>query len=91
MCDFNAQPPDGAKKDFIKVNGLKNLIKGNTCFKGQGSSIDLILTNRSFSFRNSNLYETDHPHLIYFMLKSIFSNIKPKLVVTYRDYKKLFF
>ena len=32
--DFNAQPLDSAMKDFIKVNGLINLIKGNTCFKG---------------------------------------------------------
>ena len=34
MGDFNAQPLDSAMKDFIKVNGLINLIKGNACFKG---------------------------------------------------------
>ena len=80
-------------KDFIKVNGLINLIKGNTCLKGQGPCIDLILTNRRFSFKHSNSYETgisDHHHLIYSMLKSDLSNSKPKLV-NYRDYKRLYF
>ena len=42
--DFNAQLPDSVMKDFIKVNGLIKLIKENTCLKGHGSSIDLILT-----------------------------------------------
>ena len=65
MGDFNAQPLDSAMKDFIKVNGSINLIKGNTYFKGRGSYIDLILTNRRFSFKHSNSYETcisDHHH-----------------------------
>ena len=73
MADFNAQPLDSAMKDFIEVNGLINLIEGNTCFKGQGSCIDLILPKRRFSFKHSNSYETgicDHYHLIYSMLKS---------------------
>ena len=38
-----------------------------TCFKGQGSCIDLVLINRMFSFKHSNSYETgisDHHHLI---------------------------
>ena len=30
MGDFNAQRLDSAMKDFIKVNGLINLIKENT-------------------------------------------------------------
>ena len=51
MCDFNAHRLDNAMKDFIKVNGLINLIKGNTCLKGQ-------LINRRFSFEHSNSYET---------------------------------
>ena len=58
--------------DFIKVNGLINLIKGNTWFQGQVSCIDLLLINRRSSFKHSNSYETsisDHHHLIYLMLK----------------------
>ena len=77
------QPLDRAMKNFIKVNGLINLIKGNACFKGQGSCIDLNLTNRRFSFKHSNSYETglsDHHHFIYSMLKSNLSNSEPKLV-----------
>ena len=92
MGDYNAQPLDSAMKDFNKVNGLINLIKGNTCFKGQGSCIDPILTNR-FSFKHSNSYETgisDHHHLLYSMLKSNLSNSEPKLV-NYRDYKRFSF
>ena len=75
MSDFNAQRLDSAMKDFIKVNGLINLIKGNTCFKGQGSCINLILANRGFLFKHSSSYETgisDHHHLIYSMLNLIF-------------------
>ena len=72
------------------MNGLINLIKGNTCFKGQGSCIDLILTNRRFPFKHSNSYETDisdHHHLIYSILKSNLSVSEPKLV-NYRDYNR---
>ena len=74
MRKFNAQPLDSAMKDFIKANGLLNLIKGNTCFKVQGSSTDLILTNKRFSFKHSNSYEagiSDHHHLKYSKQKSI--------------------
>ena len=77
-------------KSFIKVSRLINLTKGNTCFKGQGSCTDLILTNRRLSFKHSKSYETgisDHHHLIYSMLKSIISNSEQKLI-NYWDYKK---
>ena len=94
MGDFNAQPLDSAMKYLIKINGLMNLIKGNTsCFKGQGSCIDLILINRRFSFKHSNSYETGisaHHHLIYLMLKSNLSTSELKLV-NYRDYKRFSF
>ena len=55
--------------DFIThSNGLYNLIKGHVYFKGKGSLIDLILTNRNFSFKITQLFETglsDHHHLVY--------------------------
>ena len=57
----------------------------------QDPCIDLILTNRSFSYKHSKSRQTqslgisDHHGLIYSMLKSNFSNSEPKLV-TYRDY-----
>ena len=77
MKDFNSQPTDSIIKDFMNANGLINLKKSNTCFKGKGSCIDLILTNRVYSFKHSNSIETgvgDHHHLIYTMLKTTFSN-----------------
>ena len=89
MGDFNSQPTDSIMKDFMDANGFINLIKSNTCFKGKGSCIDLILTNRKYSFKHSNSVETgisDHHHLIYTMLKTTFSKAEPKLV-HYREYK----
>ena len=89
MDDFNSQPTDNIMKDFMDANGFINLIKSNTCFKGKGSCIDLILTNRKYSFKHSNSGETsisDHRHLIYAMLKTTFSKAEPKLV-HYRKYK----
>ena len=66
-----------------------NLIKINTCFKGVGSCIDLILTNRKYCFKNTSSYETgisDHHHLIFLIMKTIFASEEPKKFV-YRDYK----
>ena len=51
----------------LESNGLHNLIKGHTCFKGKGSLIDLILTNRKFSFTNTQSFETglsDHHYMV---------------------------
>ena len=93
MGDFNMEPNDPMFKSFLDSNNLTNLIKTNTCFKGKGSSIDLILTNRKYSFKYTSSYETglsDHHHMIYTMLKSSFINIEPKLL-NYRDYKNFNF
>ena len=69
---------------FLNEHDLINLIKNNTCFKGEGSCIDLILTNK-----NSTSFETglsDHHHLIYSMMKTTFHKEEPKTLI-YRDYK----
>ena len=74
---------------FSDEHDLINLIKNKTCFKGKGSCIDLILTNRKFLFKNSTSFETglsDHHHLIYSMLKTTFHKEEPKTLI-YRDYK----
>ena len=39
---------------------LFNLIKTNTCFKGKGTCIDLILTNRKYYFKYSSTFETGY-------------------------------
>ena len=71
---------------------LFNLIKPNTCSKGNGTCIDLILTNRRYyCFKHSSFFETglsDHHHLIYSMLKTTYKKEEPKLY-KYRDYKKI--
>ena len=89
LGDFNLEPTDFALMGFLDSNSFTNLIKTNTCFKGKGSCIDLILTDRKFSFKFTSTYETgisDHHHMIYTMLKSCFQNIEPKLL-NYRDFK----
>ena len=65
----------------------------NTCFKGKGTCIDLILTNRKYSFKNTNTFEvglSDYRHMIYTMLKSTFEKAEP-IKLTYRDYKNFSF
>ena len=91
--DFNMEPNNPMFESFFDSNNLTSLIKTNTCFKGKGSSIDLILTNRKCSFKNTSSYDTghsDHRHMIYTMLKSSFINIEPKLL-NYREYKNFSF
>ena len=67
-----------------------NLIKNNICFKGDGSCIDLVLTNRKYCFKNTSSFETgirDHQHLIYSMLKTTFEKECSK-EVSYGNYKQ---
>ena len=89
LGDFNMEPSDSILKTFMQSHNLFNLIKSNTYFKGRGSCIDLILTNRNFCFKNSSIFETglrDHHHLIYFMLKMTFKKEDSKRLI-YSDYK----
>ena len=87
MGDFNIEPNNCMFKSLSDSNNLTNLIKTNTFCKGKGSPIDLILTNKGYSFKYTSSYETgrDHHHKIYTMLNSSFINIDPKLL-NYRDY-----
>ena len=92
---FNLEPSTGLLKNFInskqRLVQLKQL-KVGMCFKGKGTCIDLILTNRKYSFKN-NAFETglsDYHHMIYKMLKSTFEKAEP-IKLTYRDYKNFSF
>ena len=76
---------------FMQSLNLFNIIKPNTCFKGNGACIELILTNRKYCFKHSSTLETglsDHHHLIYSMLNTTLKAEEPKLY-KYRDYKKI--
>ena len=78
---------------MIKDSNLVKLVKTNTCFKGSGFCIDLILTNREHSFKNTASYETglsDHHHMVLTMLKTTFQQKEPKCLI-YRYYKIFMF
>ena len=63
-------------------------VKSNTCFKGKDSRIDIILTNRKYSFKNACSFETelsDYHHLIYSVMKTTFKSEEPKKLI-YCDY-----
>ena len=76
---------------FMQSLNLLNIIKSNTCFKGNGTCIDLILTNRKYCFKHSSTFQTGvsdhHHHLIYSIVKTTLKK-EPKLY-KYRDYKKI--
>ena len=90
---FNLDPSNTTLKHFVDSNGLNNLIKGHACFKGKGSLIDLILTNRKFSSENTQSFETglsDHHHIAYIMLKTTFQKSELKQWA-YRYFKNFYF
>ena len=90
LGDFNMKPDSPILISFMQSLNLFNIIKSNTCFKGNGTCIDLILTNRKYCFKHSSIYETglsDHHHLIYSVLKTTSKKEEQKLY-KYRDYKK---
>ena len=92
LGNFDFESGNTVLTNLLDSNNLTNLIKTNTCFKGKGSSIDLILTNRKYSLKNTS-YEmgpSDRHHMIYTMLKSSFVNIEPKQL-NYRDFKNCLF
>ena len=73
MGEFNLEPHDKRLRYFLNSSNLVNLVKINTCFKGSGSCIDLILTNRKYSFKTASLYESglsNHDHMILTMLET---------------------
>ena len=64
---FDLEPCYPSIASFMNYRNLCKLVKPNTCFKGEGLCIDLILTNRKYSFKNTCYFETelnDHHHLI---------------------------
>ena len=90
--DFNLGISHPVMLLFMNNENFINLVKGNTCFKGKGSCIDLILTNRRYSFKHTSFTEiglSDHHHLISSMLKTIFEKEEPKVLV-YRYYSSVF-
>ena len=87
--DFNLEPTNTVMINFMDSQNFINLIKNNTCFKGVGSCIDLILKIRKYCFKNTSSYETgisEHYHLIFSIMKTTFESEEHKKFVC-RDYK----
>ena len=88
LGDFNLETSNPGIALFMNNPNLFNLVKSNTCFKGQGFCIDLILTTQKYSFKNTCPFETgisDHHHLIYSVMKTTFKSEEPKKLIYY-DY-----
>ena len=89
--DFNSEMHEYAMKEFTETYNLNNLVKDPTCFKNplNPSLIDLILTNRSRSFQNTQTIETelsDHHKLIITVMRAFFPKQAPT-IFTNRDTK----
>ena len=78
---------------FMNNENFLNFLKGNASFKGKGSCIDLILTNRRYSGKHSFSIETGlsyYHHFISSKIKTTFEKEEPKVLV-YWDYKNFCF
>ena len=92
LGDFNLESSNPSIVSFMNNQNLFNLVKSNTCFKREGSCIDLILTNRRYSFKNTCSFETrlsDHHRLIYSVMKTTYKSEEPKKLI-FGDYSNFF-
>ena len=92
LGDFNIEAENKVMKDFLQEHTFYNMMKQNTCFKGdRGSCIDLLITNSKFSFMKTNSFETGlsdhHHHMIYTILNTKFEKFEPKKLI-YHNFKQ---
>ena len=91
LGDFNVEVKEKDISDFMSTYNLKSLLKQKICFKNPDnpSCINLILTNSTWSFQDSSVFETglsDFHKFTTTVLKQYFPKPKPK-IVNYRDYR----
>ena len=76
--------------EFCDIFDLDNLIRGNTCVTvGRASSIDVILTNKKRSFKNSGTVATgvsDFHKMVLTTMRAHYERLKPNKI-QYRSYK----
>ena len=87
LGDFNMETNCHALTSFMQLLNFFNLIKTNTCFKGKGHYIELILAKGKYW--HSPTFEaglSDHHHLVYSILKTCFKREESKHFI-YHDYK----
>ena len=94
MGDFNLEPCTPLIKTLCKTlcNGhnLHNLIKENTCFKGEPKCYNLILTNCKFNFQNTVILTSgfsDFHKMTVTVLKTEYVKADP-IQINYRNYTK---
>ena len=92
MGDFNTEVTQMSMMVSCHSYEFKNLIKDATCYKNleNPSCIDLILTNNSNSFQNSEAIEiglSDFHKMTVTVMKTIFEKLKPNIIHC-RDYRK---
>ena len=88
LGNFNLEPSNPSIASFMSNQNLFNWVKSNTCFKKEGLCIDLILTNRKYSYKNTCSFRTglsDYHHLIYCVMKATFKSEELKKLF-YPDY-----
>ena len=92
--DFNIEAENRVMKDFLQERTCYNMMKQNTCFKGdRGSCIDLLIANSKLKLVEIeiNTFETglsDHHRMKYTILKTKFEKFEPKKLL-YRNFKQL--
>ena len=89
LGDFNEDMEHSAMKDFCNWYSLTSLINRPTCWKNPSkpTCIDLILTNCSTFFQNTNIIETglsDFHKKVITIMKTSFHKLNPKVM----DYTK---
>ena len=86
--DFNLELSSPSMLSLMDSQNFVSLIKIKTCFKGTTFCIDLTLTNRKYSFKNTSSSKTglgNHHQLIYSVMKVIFKCEEPQKLI-YRNY-----
>ena len=91
LGDFNVETDNSTMSVFCDTFNLSSIIKEPTCYKNPEapSCIDLILTNKPYSFQNSCVLETgqsDFHKMTVTVLKATFQKLQPR-IINYRDYK----
>ena len=90
--DFNLTTQNKNLEILMNTFDLETLIKEPTCFQSENAScIDLILTNKKETFKNSKVFEvgiSDHHSFIITSLKMalVKGNAKTKLYRKYKDF-----
>ena len=87
--DFNIRVEEEEISNFLNNHELSNLVHFPTCFKNvdNPSSIDIILTNKAYSFQNTIRISTglsDFHKMVMTSIKAKFL-IMPAKVITYRN------